>query len=370
MRIISMVIWFSITGIVYSSNDKVRDPLWMFTDNDGRIYQYFSICDTSRKMNFNCKYSHLDQFVDTGNTYNKSKYICFNYQFSNKTFYIYDEFDTTLVRYKDCRPGFAGFKMEWDYGMIGYKIARYTYLIFAHQGANPEHKVTVRAWYNDGTCGSPSYNELIGTFYPSKEWKIDTIFIPEFIRFKNDNDRQQNYYYELVFIINNLDPSDTTAGAPGCLKLDDIRLSGYNPIDTSPQSQIVEVGKTVSFKVAITPFAKYTENVQIQWKKNGVVIPGATSTLFTIASVRPEDFGVYNVEVTVEYSGLTFTSLDALLTVKQLSSVIEKPKNEASTRSGTKINEADSKECGCGSGAGLALLPPLWFRIQRLRKRK
>jgi hypothetical protein len=315
----------------------------------------------------NCKSLAADQFPDTGSTYDNTMYICFDYKFSSDSFFVYDEFDTELLLYKDFRPGYAGFKMVWDYGMTGYPMARYTYLIFAHKGPNPNHKVTVRAWYNDGECGGMSYNESIGTFYSSCEWKLDTILIPEHIRSKNDIERNQSQYYQLLFLINNLD-SDTTSGAPGCLKIDDIKLAGYNPIDTSPQSQMVRIGKPATLKVVLSKDVSSLETISYQWKKNGIAIPDAKNPVYTITTVAPQDSGRYTVDVHVASSGMTFTSWGASLTISQSTSVLPRVKDE--NPSAAITNEPDTKQCGCGSGAGLALLPPLWFRIRSLRKKK
>jgi hypothetical protein len=50
----------------------------------------------------------------------------------------------------------------------------------------------------------------------------------------------------MVFIINNLDPNDTTSGPPGSVKIDNIRLVGCNPVDSSPVSQEVKEGASAS----------------------------------------------------------------------------------------------------------------------------
>lgn len=342
----------------------------MFSDDNEMLYENLNVCDTSRRGDYKCLYSRWKPIPDTGNAYNNSKYICFNYQFSSDTFYVYDELEPTWLRYQDCRPGFAGFKMMWDNGMIAYPIARYKYLIFAHIGPNQNHKVTVAAWYNAGTFGSISYRETIGTFNSSLDWKLDTLLIPENIRFKNDSLRNQSCYYELLFLITNINSSDTTSGAPGCLKIDDIKLTGYNPIDTSPKSQEVYSGKKVTFKVGISNEFSSKEAIEYQWKKNGNTIQGAINPEYVISATAPADSGVYTVDVRVASSGNTFTSWGATLKVNSSSSVIPHPKNEPVNGTGTVLNEPDAKECGCGSGAGLALLPPLWFRIRSLRKKK
>ncbi|NLG18133.1 MAG: hypothetical protein GX556_12445 [Fibrobacter sp.] len=204
------------------------DPSWLFSDNGQTLFQYFRYCDTSRIGDYNCFALESDQILDTGVTYNGSKYINLNYQFSSDTFRVFDEFDETVIQYQDYRPGVAGFKTAWDYGMTGYPLARYKYLVFAHKGPNSNHKVTVKTWYNNGECGAPSFQETLGEFSGSEVWKLDTIVIPDAIRNKPESDRNSLVYFELVFIITNLNPADTTSGAPGNLKVDDIRLTGLD----------------------------------------------------------------------------------------------------------------------------------------------
>lgn len=366
--VLNFVMFILCSGIPVQS--KIYDPYWMFSDNNEVPYEYFSICDTCQKKEFNCRLLTAGQFPDTGKTYNNTKYICFDYKFSSDSFFVYDEFDNELVIYKGKRPGYAGFKAYWEGGMLGFFIARYTHLIFAHKGPNANHKVTVAARYNNGVCGSPSYYETIGTFNSSLEWKLDTLLIPEKIRLKNDTLRNQSQYYELLFLITNINSSDTTSGAPGCLKIDDIKLTGYNPIDTSPKSQVVNVGKKVTFKVGISNEFTSKEAVTYQWKKNGISITDAKNPGYVIDAATPVDSGVYTVDVHVASSGTTFTSWGASLTINSSSSVISRAKPEHTNGSKTSLDDTDEKKCGCGSGAGLALLPPLWFRIRRLRKKK
>ena len=327
----------SVLGVTY-------DPVWMYSDNGMVFYEYFRYCDTARNDNYLCFALELDQIPDTGDSYNQTMYINYDYQFSGDTFYVKDEFDTSIIHYSDCRPGFAGFKTAWDYGMTGFYIARYKYLIFAHKGPHPNHKVTVKAWYNDGGCGTPSFNELLGTFDASETWKVDTIVIPDAVQNKPDKERNFSKYYELVFIINNLDPTDTTSGPPGNLKIDDIFLAGCNPIDSSPKPQQVMEGGSVTFNVS-TSITNEGDILTYQWKKNSVDIVGATNSAYTVAAATPADVGEYTVAVTVSSTGLTFVSQGAAL-------------------------EVSAKECGCGSGVALALLPPIWFKVVTGRKRK
>jgi hypothetical protein len=291
------------------------DPMWMFVDTLNTIFANFRICDTFRGNDYLCRALESDQFTDTGDSYDKSRYINFNYQFSSNPIIVRNEFDSSQIDYQDSpRPGYAGFKTAWDYGMTGFPLSRYTYFVFAHKGPNLNHKVTVKCWYNNGDCGAPSYKEDLGTFAASATWKVDTIVIPEAIKNKPDKERNFNKYFEFVFIINNLDPNDTTSGPPGALYLDNIRLTGCNPIDTSPKPLTVNEGQPSTFRVA-TSRVNTTDILTYQWKKGGVAIPGATSQDYTIPSVNTADAGTYTAAVTISSSGLTFTSQGATLTV-------------------------------------------------------
>jgi hypothetical protein len=320
------------------------DPMWMFSDSNHVIFSYFQYCDTARNIDKLCYALESDQLPDTGDSYDGSRYINFDYQFSSDSFFIWNEFDSSIIIYRDKRPGYAGFKTAWDYGLVGYPMSRYRYLIFTHKGPNLNHKLTVRCWYNDGTCGAPSFNELIGTVAASATWKVDTLAIPESIQNKPDKERNFDTYYEFVFIINNLDPNDTTSGPPGSFKVDEIRLIGCNPIDSSPKSQEVKEGEAATFKVK-TSLANSADVLTYQWKKDGADIAGAKDPVYTIPSVTSANAGSYSVAVTVSSTNLTFTSQSAALTVK-------------------------SEGCGCGSGTGLALIPPLFFKAMAHRKRK
>jgi hypothetical protein len=343
-----------------------QDPVWMFSDNGLVFYQYFRYCDTARHENYLCFALESDQIPDTGDSYDESKYINFDYQFSGDSFYIKDEFDSSIIHYSFCRPGFAGFKTAWDYGMTGFPVARYKYLVLAHKGPLANHKVTVTCWYNDGQCGSPSFNETLGTFDASETWKVDTIVIPDSVQNKPDKERNFSKYYELVFLINNLDPNDTSSSPPGCLKVDEIRLVGCNPIDSSPQPQTVNEGGSATFLVA-TSKANSEDVFTYQWKKDGTDIAGATDSFYTVASAAPEHEGVYSVAVTVSSTGLTFTSQGAALTLG--TGVIAENLREIDKKSFSPA-ENPSRECGCGNGVGLALIPPICFRAVVGRRRK
>jgi hypothetical protein len=341
--IIGLFIVFS-AGSAFSST--ILDPMWMFSDSGTQIYGDFRYCDTTRGGNFFCREKLSDQIPDTGDSYNGSQYINLDYKFTNDSLYVREEFDSSLVLYRDWRPGFAGFKTAWDQGMVGFNLSRYKYMVFAHKGPTANQKVRVRCWYNNGKCGADSHNEYLGTFTGSNEWKVDTIVIPDVVQNKSDLERNHNIYYELVFLITNLDTNNVTPGGPWNLKIDNIRLAGCNPIDTSPMPQTVKGGESASFHVA-TSRADSADIFTYQWKKDGADIAGATEKAYAIASAKQENAGAYSVAVKVSSTGHTFTSQSAMLTVTD-----------------------EGKGCGCGSGTGLALIPPFFFKAMAHRNRK
>jgi hypothetical protein len=310
------------------------DPAWMFSDTSDYLYQNFQYCDTARKGDYNCFALQSDQLPDSGDKW-IGKYINCNYQLKNDTIKFFDDFDKELVRYKDYRACVAGFKTAWEGGMVGFPLPRYKYLVFAHKGPNAKHKVTVKTWFNDGSCGAPSFNEFVGTFNASDSWKLDSIEIPEAIRNKADKERNTSQYYEFTFIITNIDDSKTPS-EPSNLKMDDLRLTGYNPIDESPKPAKFKPGESTTLTVKTTkliPGAQYS----YQWKKDGVAINGATQSTYAASAA-----GKYTVDVKVAGTGYTFTSWGA-----------------------------DVTESGmCGGGALLALLPPICFKAFGSRKKK
>lgn len=80
-------------------------------------------------------------------------------------------------------------------------------------------------------------------------------------------------------------------------------------ITAQPQSQSVMAGDTASFSVTVLG----TAPVWYQWYKDDNLIPGATSSSYSISIVQPSDTGTYSVQVS--NASLFFESTDAALTI-------------------------------------------------------
>ena len=130
--------------------------------------------------------------------------------------------------------------------------------------------------------------------------------------------------------------------------MDDIRLAGCNPIETSPVSQTVNENAPCTLMVtAKAPANDSTGIITYQWMKDGAPIAGATNSIYSISNTMPDQAGTYTVAVTVPYTGNTVTSLPAVVTVTE-----------------------EKGGCGCGAGTGLAFIPPIFIKMFARRKRK
>jgi hypothetical protein len=221
------------------------DPLWIYKDlpDSARLYGVFAVYDTSRSGETGDIIRTYP--ADTGDRYDGA-YINFNYRFTADTLYVIDKFGGDTL-YKSYRPGYAGFKIDWDNGVTGFSLAKYTHMIFAHTGPLPGHKVTVRFGYNGG-CGTPTTFQTIGSFAASAVWKIDSIPIPDSIRNVPDSVVKARSYYELQVLINNANPGDTNkSSAQGLLKLDDIGLAGRAAAAVAPGLRGARAASNASF---------------------------------------------------------------------------------------------------------------------------
>jgi hypothetical protein len=69
----------------------------------------------------------------------------------------------------------------------------------------------------------------------------------------------------------------------------ELRVTGPPQIVEHPQSQSVRVGQSVTFRVQAQG-----QNLQYQWRKNGLAIAGATQPQYTIAAAQLADAGLYD----------------------------------------------------------------------------
>ncbi|WP_247235664.1 T9SS type A sorting domain-containing protein [Telluribacter sp. SYSU D00476] len=89
-------------------------------------------------------------------------------------------------------------------------------------------------------------------------------------------------------------------------------------ISSQPISRTVCAGQSATFSVSSS-----TTPVSYQWRKNGVAIPGATSSSYTINSISATHAGDYDVVVTGSCNAVTSTK--ATLTVRQPVSIQVQP---------------------------------------------
>jgi hypothetical protein len=217
-RYLSALFVISSVGSLFASISM--DPLWIYKDlpDTEKIFNNFQIFDTCRTTSVLPLYE-----TSTGEKYD-SNYINFDYKFSADTMKVFDPFDPDTVTYSDYRPGYAGFKIDWDGGVTGFPLAKYRYIILAHKGPLPNHKVTIRFGYNK-ECGSPTKFQTIGSFAASATWKVDTVFIPDSVRNVSAEEISTRSYYEMQFLINNASSTDTNkSSAQGNFKVDNIGL--------------------------------------------------------------------------------------------------------------------------------------------------
>ncbi len=90
---------------------------------------------------------------------------------------------------------------------------------------------------------------------------------------------------------------------------------------TQPVSATKNVGESVTFSVVIN--SNVNPAPTFQWKRNGVVIPEASVSSYTIGSVSKADSGSYTV--TIANSAGTITSTPVTLTVNYAPSIITQP---------------------------------------------
>jgi hypothetical protein len=154
--------------------------------------------------------------VDTGDTF-AGNYINFDYRFGHP------------------HPGYAGFKIFWDYGVSSYWVSAYDSMMFWHKGPLPGHKVRMIWAQGSAGCGTPINYEYFGEFKPSPVWKRESFAFPS--GFVKDG------LFELRMLIFN----DSGAGSvsdtspPGNLKVDNLffhkKTAGVGNAKVSPEAR-------------------------------------------------------------------------------------------------------------------------------------
>jgi hypothetical protein len=148
------------------------------------------------------------QETDTGAAYDGS-YINFDYHFSLADSALY-------------RPGYAGFRMVWDYGntwILPEDVIGCDSIVFAYKGLLPTHKATVFI-ASSGGCALPVILWKIGTIQPSANWKKASFTLPS----KTIVDSiARAGLCEIRFIINDTVAATVTSGS-GNFKVDNIAL--------------------------------------------------------------------------------------------------------------------------------------------------
>jgi hypothetical protein len=221
-------------GLAFSGT--LKDPIWLICEKhmEELLWMNYTVCDTFRGKDLARIYP-----TDTGDKYD-SIYINFNYQFTADTIIFLHPYDSNEIYLKDYRPGYAGFKIDWDNGVTTFPVAKFSYLVVTHKGPLPDHTVTIRFGYNSG-CGSPTTFNEIGSFSSSTAWKEDWIKIPDSITSIPEEQKTARNYYEMQVLITNADPSGSSTSAPGNFKIDNVYL-------TNETGAVITLSKTSKFK--------------------------------------------------------------------------------------------------------------------------
>jgi hypothetical protein len=200
------------------SAQGMPDTLWLCKDSipdDEMFYFRLFTCDTP-VVNVGCF-----TMADTGKKLDGS-YINFNYQFTG------------------AKPGYAGFKIFWDNGLVKYDATTYDSMFLWYKGPLPGHKVHM-VWGQSPECGGTITYQDFGEFESSATWKKTTIPFPTKrgpTSLYPDSAFVKNGLFELRMLIYNQDGSLTPSG-PGNLMIDNIgfikkQIAVSNPLSAAP----------------------------------------------------------------------------------------------------------------------------------------
>ena len=209
--------------------------------------------------------------VDTGDSYNESPYVNFDYQFGNPN------------------PGYAGFKFYWDNGIMQFYVADYDSMVLWHKGPLPGHKVKMIWAQGSAGCGTPINYQTYAEFKSSTEWKRESFGFPEKrgdVSTYPDSPFVKNGLFELRMLIYNDDGTTSETSPPGCLKIDHMYFK--KSTDAGVRSIVVPVRITdanyfipkVSDKVTLAIFSLQGEQL---FKESVEVTAGTTYDVLSFA---------------------------------------------------------------------------------------
>lgn len=250
--------FLTLLAIVASAQFAYSAIRWVYSDNLS-IYGTLAIADTSRSFTFNEIFE-----TDTGASYNGSNYINLDYKFIADSLFILDKYLNEKTNsydtvYKSYRPGYAGFKLDWDGGITGFKLANYKGLVIAHKGPALNKKVTICFGYNT-VCGSPTNFQTLGSFSGSTTWKLDTIIIPDSIVNVTDSQKTERNYYEMQVLITSTDGSVTSPKET--FKIDDVCLI-TEIVNASVGAPVTNLGRK-GYNISTTPDMKIAVEYSVQ----------------------------------------------------------------------------------------------------------
>ncbi len=198
--IFKRIIFFLV--MAYFSLIFADDTIWLCRDTAPEVMFYKMYLSDTFPDNRGMFY-----MVDTGDTF-AGHYINFDYQFGNP------------------HPGYAGFKIFWDYGSCSFWMKPADSMVLWHKGPLPGHKVRMIWGQASAGCGTPINYQYFGEFKSSTTWKREIFGFPEKRNYGSapDSPFVTKGLFELRFLIYNDSSSGNISetSEPGNLKIDNI----------------------------------------------------------------------------------------------------------------------------------------------------
>lgn len=253
----------------------------------------------------------------------KSQGTDFDLDLYNGRFCVTPEFPNGTYAYflsiePDGTPKYPYIIGRWFYGTpTGESVNSITETVTEYVRAAPTADLIVSATANEAAV-DVSWNSVEGATYTvesspdASTWNTLTTSVASTGITTTYTAAETNHYRVTLSAINAYDTSGTTGTAIGSSG-----TAAYTPaadiapptITTSPLSQTVAAGASVTFSVVATGEAPFT----YQWYRDGAIILNATAATFTIASANTSDADEYTA--TVSNAGGTTISDTASLTV-------------------------------------------------------